>query len=160
MIIQHLSSTMITWYTYGVKVTWKWGQITKSIYILKISTNKVSLMINFILYIDNQIDEDEPDFLMPWTGKELWENSLDAIYLQRWKLDKKCILFRLSNKIFQANFLDGSQLFVNSESPIALFKSSDNKIVVKNIATETHLNLSYPSFHRRIEYLHNIIVKI
>lgn len=65
-------------------------------------------------------------------GLKNWISSVDAIYLQKWKLNKKCILFRISNKVFQANFLDGSQIFVCSSSPIACFKSAKGEIFVKN----------------------------
>ena len=88
-----------------------------------------------------------------------WISSVDAVYLQRWKLNKKWILFRISNKVFQANFLDGSQIFTRSNSPIACFKSSDGEIVVKNMATNQNLNLSHPSFSRRIDYVRNLLLE-
>lgn len=89
-----------------------------------------------------------------------WISSVDAVYLQKWKLDKKCILFRISNKIFQTNFLDGSMIFIKSNSPIACFKSSKGEIVVKNTSTEQKLKLSHPSFAKRIEYVRNLLLQI
>ena len=88
-----------------------------------------------------------------------WISSVDAVYLQKWKLDKKCILFRISNQIFQANFLDGSQIFIKSNSPIACFKSNEDEIVVENMATEKNLSLSHPSFSRRIKYVRNLLLE-
>jgi hypothetical protein len=139
-----------------------------------------------LLYVKNYLEkvDDEEPILLPWKSKfehlnlatsqwidkqyqrtsishpKTWISSWDAVYLQRWKLNKKWILFRISNQVFQSNFLDGSQIFVCSSSPIAWFKSSDGEIVVKNMSTEKMLKLSHPSFYKRIQYVRNLLVQI
>ena len=75
-------------------------------------------------------------------------------------LINKCILFRISNKVFQANFYDGSKIFVWSSSPIACFKPSNGDTIVKNMATEKNLKISHPSFHKRIQYVRNLLIQI
>ena len=37
------------------------------------------------------------------------------------RLDKRCVVFRLSNRVIQANFVDGSRLFLDSAQRVSYF---------------------------------------
>ena len=86
-----------------------------------------------------------------------WQSSFNAVYLRRWKKDKKCFIFRLSNSLFQGNFADGSRLIINSKSPTIIYKPKNGPQIKKNLLKAHNLKLSDPSLFKRIEYLKKMI---
>ena len=53
--------------------------------------------------------------------KIVFTEKKDFIYLQQWLKTKHAIMFRLSNKIFQVNFYDKSQILLNTVKKTVLF---------------------------------------
>jgi polo-like kinase 1 len=45
------------------------------------------------------------------------------VYMKQWLKTRHAIMFGLSNKIFQVNFFDGSQILLNTEYKTVLFCS-------------------------------------
>ena len=47
----------------------------------------------------------------------------EYVYMKQWLKTKHAIMFRLSNKLFQVNFFDNSQILLNTEKKTLLFTS-------------------------------------
>lgn len=65
---------------------------------------KYSLLEHFKYYLDAE--------LKTKTFKP--NNSNMIVYLKQWLKTKHAIMFRLSNKIFQVDFLDSTQILLNT----------------------------------------------
>jgi polo-like kinase 1 len=47
--------------------------------------------------------------------------STKLVYMKQWLKTKHAIMFRLSNKVFQVDFLDQSQILLNTDSKMVTY---------------------------------------
>ena len=47
--------------------------------------------------------------------------STKLVYMKQWLKTKHSIMFRLSNKVFQVDFLDQSQILLNTDSKMVTY---------------------------------------
>ena len=76
---------------------------------------KVTLLMHFTSYLDNgntDIKDADPE-AKPLTGSSF---TKPMIYLKKWLRTKHASLLRLSNKIVQVGFSDGTEIILSSES--------------------------------------------
>ena len=66
---------------------------------------KYLLMKKFKIYLEDQLSS---------TKKEESYSEDKEVYLKQWIKTKHAIMFRLSNKIFQVDFFDGSKVSLNT----------------------------------------------
>ena len=83
---------------------------------------KFSLLEHFKYYLDAELKA--RPFKANGAGK--------LVYLKQWLKTKHAIMFRLSNKIFQVDFLDNTQILLNTEKKLVIYT---NKKGDKNMHT-------------------------
>lgn len=74
---------------------------------------KYSLLEHFKYYLDAE--------LKTRSFKPNGQGNL--VYLKQWLKTKHAIMFRLSNKIFQVDFLDNTQILLNTEKKLVTYTS-------------------------------------
>lgn len=79
------------------------------------------------------------------------------IRIKAWSTTRKCIFFNLSNKLFQADFKDKSQIYINSKTKMILYQSNGGEklyLPIKELKFNENLNLEIA---RKISHVKNII---
>jgi len=82
----------------------------------------------------------------------------EFIYVKQWLKTKHAIMFRLSNKIFQVNFFDNSQILLNTEEKTVLFTSKKGAKTYETLAKA--LQAKDSEMARRIKYTKEILNSI
>lgn len=65
------------------------------------------LLEKFIVYLNDEVAK----LNVPESSYQKYD---EFIYVKQWLKTKHAIMFRLSNKIFQVNFFDNSQILLNT----------------------------------------------
>lgn len=80
------------------------------------------------------------------------------VFMKQWLKTKHAIMFRLSNKVFQVDFLDQSQILLNTDSKMVTYtnKKGERSVHTLNEA----LNSSESEMSRRINYTKGILNSI
>ncbi len=78
--------------------------------------------------------------------------------MKQWLKTKHAIMFRLSNKVFQVDFLDSSQILLNTQKKMVIYT---NKKGQRNMYTLNQaLNSTETQMARRIKYTKQILNSI
>lgn len=78
--------------------------------------------------------------------------------MKQWLKTRHAIMFGLSNKIFQVNFFDNSQILLNTEKKTVLFFSKRNEKTYQSLSNA--LQTSDSEMARRIKYTKEILNSI
>ena len=55
-------------------------------------------------------------------GKNAWAKSaLESVYIKKWLRSEDAILFKLSNKVTQTKFNDGSEILIDTVKNLVIF---------------------------------------
>jgi hypothetical protein len=71
-------------------------------------------------------------------------------YVKKWKLAKKAILLRNSNKVIQVIFQDKSELVLASGAGVVTFVNAKQKIKVCPLLQDSNLEIEDPSLFKRL----------
>lgn len=110
---------------------------------------KVILLQHFKSYLDGV------KFEVP-TSRPFQREEYDNIFLKKWRIAKKAILFRLSNKVIQVVFQDASELILSSGSGNVTFITSRRE--VRSTPLYSDLEIKDPSLFKRLNYAKEILV--
>lgn len=120
---------------------------------------KVSLLLLFKNYLET--DWNEGDL----SSKKNWDNENDPdfeqnlkIHIKKWRRREECFLFCLTNKIYQANFNDKSQIFVIGKTKTIFYQSKDGEKI--SLPLRACLNYENPELKRKILYVKKILEEI
>lgn len=80
------------------------------------------------------------------------------MYLKQWLKTKHAIMFRLSNKIFQVDFLDSTQILLNTEKKLVTYTNKKGERSVH--ALSEALASTETEMARRIKYTKEILNSI
>ena len=90
--------------------------------------------------------------------KLVYYKNEDFIYMKQWLKTRHAIMFGMSNKIFQVNFFDNSQIILNTEKKTVLFQSKKGDVVYETLSNA--LQASDSEMARRIKYTKEILNSI
>lgn len=65
------------------------------------------LLEKFVVYLNDEVQKNN-------ISDSNYQKYEEFIYVKQWLKTKHAIMFRLSNKIFQVNFFDNSQILLNT----------------------------------------------
>ena len=80
------------------------------------------------------------------------------VYVKKWMKTKHAILFRLSNKIVQASFLDQTEIILSSETKIVTYM--DKKRQLSTYPLNTALESNNYEMTKRLKYTKQISCQI
>lgn len=78
--------------------------------------------------------------------------------MKQWLKTRHAIMFGMSNKIFQVNFFDNSQIILNTEKKSVLFHSKKGDVVHETLSNA--LQAADSEMARRIKYTKEILNSI
>jgi polo-like kinase 1 len=90
---------------------------------------KYSLLEHFKYYLDAEVKNKSLTPVQP--GK--------LVFMKQWLKTKHAVMFRLSNKVFQVDFLDQSQILLNTDTKLVVYtnKKGDRSVHTLNEALNT-----------------------
>lgn len=81
-------------------------------------------------------------------------------YVKKWKLAKKAILLRNSNKVIQVIFQDKSELILASGAGVVTFVNAKQQIKVCPLLQDSNLEIEDPSLFKRLQYAKEVLVQM
>ena len=78
--------------------------------------------------------------------------------MKQWLKTRHAIMFGMSNKLFQVNFFDNSQILLNTIKKTVLFRSKKNEVTYQPLSNS--LLISDSEMARRIKYTKEILNSI
>jgi len=81
-------------------------------------------------------------------------------YIKKWRLAKKAILLRNSNKVIQVIFQDKSELVLASGAGMVTFVNAKQQIKVFPLLQDSNLEIEDPSLFKRLQYAKEVLVQM
>ena len=115
---------------------------------------KVTLLQHFRSYLegdakptDGQAEEEPPK-----------RKTGDPVYVKKWMRTKYAIMFRLSNKIVQVNFLDHTEIILSSESRVVTYVNKKRERMTYPLTTA--MESSNQEMSKRLKYTKDILTHL
>ena len=112
---------------------------------------KYLLLERFIVHLNEEVEKMPPD-------KTKFEIDDKFIYIKQWLKTRHAIMFGLSNKLFQVNFFDNSQILLHTAKKSVLFTSKKGEKTYE--ALSNVLQSQENEMARRIKYTKEILNSI
>lgn len=77
---------------------------------------KYMLLERFVIHLNEELEKVPKE-------KVIYEKNDGFIYIKQWLKTRHAIMFGLSNKLFQVNFFDNSQILLHTAKKTVLFTS-------------------------------------
>jgi polo-like kinase 1 len=87
-----------------------------------------------------------------------YEKDVGFIFIKQWVKTSKAIMFSLSNKLFQVNFFDNSQILLHTAKKTVLFTSKHGEKTYE--ALSNVLQTQENEITRRIKYTKDVLNSI
>jgi len=113
---------------------------------------KVTLLQHFRSYLESDSTKTNTD--QSDTKKKLET----AIYVKKWLKTKHAIMFRLSNKIVQVNFQDGTEIILSSESKVVTYVNK--KAERQSYPLSSALESTNAEMAKRLKYTKEILTRM
>ena len=112
---------------------------------------KVTLLQHFRSYL-------EADSAKPIAETEVKRKLENAIYVKKWLKTKHAIMFRLSNKIVQVNFQDGTEIILSSESKVVTYVNKKGER--QSYPLSSALESTNAEMAKRLKYTKEILTRM
>jgi polo-like kinase 1 len=104
--------------------------------------------VALLQYLKNYLETD--------TEKSVGENDIRLpVYVKKWMLTRHALIFRLSSRLVQVNFLDKSELSLNCDNKIVSFSNRKGEKIQMTLAKAVQVN--NPEILRRLKYTRDAI---
>ena len=84
--------------------------------------------------------------------------TTDPVYVKKWMRTKYAIMFRLSNKIVQVNFLDHTEIILSSESRVVTYVNKKRERMTYPLTTA--MESSNQEMSKRLKYTKDILTHL
>ena len=106
---------------------------------------KVTLLQYFKNFLESDVES---------SSSSDFDNKL-PVYVKKWMLTRHSLIFRLSNRLVQVNFLDKSELIIHCDSKSVSFSNRKGESLQMSLSKALQVN--NPEILRRLKYTRDAI---